>query len=75
MLRADTAPDILNMLLMSMVVTKATTSSFSVGPTDRFKRYTASGLLTAGRSPHALVGRNKFDLQILDARLREVDDA
>src|SRR6266496_1728282 len=48
MLRADGAPDSLNMRLpISMVVTKAATS----------------------------VGRDKFDLQILDARLCEIEDA
>src|SRR6185437_7401629 len=46
MLRADRAPDCLN-LPISMVVSKAATS----------------------------IGRNKFDLQILDARLREIKDA
>ena len=46
MLRADGAPDSLN-LPISMVVSKAATS----------------------------IGRNKFDLQIVDARLREVEDA
>jgi len=45
MLRADGAPDSLN-LLISMVVSKAATS----------------------------IGRNKFDLQILDARLRKIED-
>src|SRR6266511_3157735 len=48
MLRADGAPDSLNMRLpISMVVTKAATS----------------------------VGRDKFDFQILNARLREIEDA
>src|SRR5215472_3019965 len=45
-LRADGAPDSLN-LPISMVVAKAATS----------------------------IGRDKFDLQILDARLREIEDA
>src|SRR6476660_2121821 len=48
MLRADGAPDSLNVRLpISMVVTKAATS----------------------------IARNKFDLQILDARLREIENA
>src|SRR6266536_6244597 len=48
MLRANGAPDSLNMRLpISMVVTKAATS----------------------------IGRDKFDLQILDARLCEIEDA
>src|SRR5215467_11048421 len=46
MLRADRAPDLLN-LPISMVVSKAATS----------------------------IGRNKFDLQIVDARLRKIEDA
>src|SRR6185437_12587330 len=46
MLRAERAPDCLN-LPISMVVTKAATS----------------------------IGRNKFDLQIFDARLRKIEDA
>src|SRR6185312_136047 len=46
MLRADRAPDCLN-LPISMVVTKAATS----------------------------IGRNKFDSQILNARLRKIKDA
>src|SRR6476646_12119292 len=46
MLRADVAPDSLN-LPISMVVSKAATS----------------------------IGRNKFDLQIFDARLRKIEDA
>src|SRR3954453_9780429 len=46
MLRAERAPDCLN-LPISMVVSKAATS----------------------------IGRNKFDLQILNARLREIEDA
>jgi hypothetical protein len=45
MLRADKAPDSLN-LPISMVVSKAATS----------------------------IGRNKFDLQIIDARLREIQN-
>src|SRR5215813_9863712 len=48
MLRAEGAPDSLNMCLpISMVVTKAATS----------------------------IARNKFDLQILDARFREIENA
>src|SRR5215470_13460941 len=48
MLRADGAPDSLNMRLpISMVVTKAATS----------------------------IARDKFDLQIFNARLREIEDA
>src|SRR5215471_9372914 len=48
MLRADGAPDSLNVRLpISMVVTKAATS----------------------------IARDKFDLQILDARLCEIEDA
>jgi hypothetical protein len=46
MLRADGAPDSLN-LPISMVVSKAATS----------------------------IARNKFDLQIVDARFREIEDA
>src|SRR6185437_5696845 len=46
MLRAERAPDCLN-LPISMVVSKAATS----------------------------IGRNKFDLQIVNARLREIEDA
>jgi hypothetical protein len=48
MLRRDSAPDSMNMLLLdSMVVTKAATS----------------------------IGRNKFDLQIVDAGFRKIEDA
>src|SRR5690242_3481491 len=46
MLRAERAPDCLN-LPISMVVSKAATS----------------------------IGRNKFDLQIINARFREIEDA
>src|SRR5262245_47856366 len=46
MLRAVGAPNVLNMLFPSMVVTKVTTS----------------------------MGRDEFDLQILDAQLREIDN-
>src|SRR5438876_1549307 len=88
MLRAVGAPDVLKMLFTSMVVTKPPPQFFSVGPTDylTFRPIGLTlragsngtplrGLLTAGRSPHALIGRDKFDLQILNARLREIDDA